>query len=510
MASLPIYNLVPNFLSGNSGDKGPSPEETKNNTNNANALENAENDTTQHTNTNSEGEAERSTGQKPLPNSKDVDLEKQKSRKLGHDDLDNIRVYNLRPTVYPPYVLDSVAQHKDLDEVDLSSPLGGTGGYGHIIGGARQSVDRLTNPTNDLFLSSINSNWGKLMTAVESKSSHLMQNKIVPLSPQQQQQLRLKSPQIPQQHLSSQISNPHFKGKQDTQYHNKPIDLSDTLNNYEATLKQYKLPDLSGSWEGGERLKKVINEDNSNTLSGSDGFANTSFFKIFQKPNNPRFDNFRRGGPHHGRLNDQKKLLDNKDYSPKIRSSANYWMSTEQRSQWKPTFKRVLLLNPYLLVTLRSFMLILSAVALGLAISIYRNSRGTGNNSISQQPSTIMAMVVQSIAMMYLIYITWDEYSGKPLGIRNPLDKIKLILLDLLFIMFSAANLSLAYNTLYDDRWVCVDTRLSKELTNSASSICEKQRGLSADLFITLCMWVFTFTISIFRVVERVSSPKAS
>lgn len=232
MASLPIYNLVPNFLSGNSGDKGPSPEETKNNTNNANALENAENDTTQHTNTNSEGEAERSTGQKPLPNSKDVDLEKQKSRKLGHDDLDNIRVYNLRPTVYPPYVLDSVAQHKDLDEVDLSSPLGGTGGYGHIIGGARQSVDRLTNPTNDLFLSSINSNWGKLMTAVESKSSHLMQNKIVPLSPQQQQQLRLKSPQIPQQHLSSQISNPHFKGKQDTQYHNKPIDLSDTLNNY--------------------------------------------------------------------------------------------------------------------------------------------------------------------------------------------------------------------------------------------------------------------------------------
>jgi hypothetical protein len=46
--------------------------------------------------------------------------------------------------------------------------------------------------------------------------------------------------------------------------------------------------------------------------------------------------------------------------------------------------------------------------------------------NIEQKASTIMAIVVDAIALMYLIYITYDEYSGKPLGLRSPTAKIRL------------------------------------------------------------------------------------
>lgn len=37
-----------------------------------------------------------------------------------------------------------------------------------------------------------------------------------------------------------------------------------------------------------------------------------------------------------------------------------------------------------------------------------------------------MAIVVDAIALVYIIYVTYDEYSGKPLGLRSPKAKIRL------------------------------------------------------------------------------------
>lgn len=117
-----------------------------------------------------------------------------------------------------------------------------------------------------------------------------------------------------------------------------------------------------------------------------------------------------------------------------------------------------------------------------------------------------MAICVNSIAVLYLVYIGYDEFSGKPLGLRNPLSKLRLILLDLLFIIFSSANLSLTFNTLYDSQWVCTTEEASNRQLPRIDYICRKQRALAAFLFMVLFMWVTTFTISIVRVVEKVSS----
>lgn len=192
---------------------------------------------------------------------------------------------------------------------------------------------------------------------------------------------------------------------------------------------------------------------------------------------------------------------------PHSRSSARYLVSEESRKVWKPRLTFILLNNPYVPLTLRTIMFVLSVIALGMACSIFVHSRHARPLPITQQPSTIMAVVVQTCALVYIVYITYDEYSGKPLGLREPKAKMRLIMLDLLFIIFSCANLALAFNTLYDPTWTC---HWSDDISNNFSvpynfSICSRQRALASLLFLILVSWVATFTISIFRLVERVT-----
>lgn len=229
------------------------------------------------------------------------------------------------------------------------------------------------------------------------------------------------------------------------------------------------------------------------------------------------FSIFRGGSSHHKpsqsihSMTRSEKDAHGGDLEPTSLSSARYFMSQESRKTWKPRLNKILLNNPMVPLTLRAIIFIFTCIALALACSIFVNSRHAFAKPITQQPSTIMAVVVQSVAIVYLVYITYDEYSSKPIGLREPKAKMRLIMLDLLFIIFSSANLALTFNTLYDVTWTCNsdalpdDASLDQFRTPYSSSICSKQRGLASFLFLVLVMWVATFTISIFRLVERVS-----
>ncbi|ODV81534.1 uncharacterized protein CANTADRAFT_87518 [Suhomyces tanzawaensis NRRL Y-17324] len=245
---------------------------------------------------------------------------------------------------------------------------------------------------------------------------------------------------------------------------------------------------LNGTWEGDDRLRLALLGTSSmdeDTYVGDESRGLFSWMWWKKKP---------------------KKL---KDDAPRVRSKAGYWMSDEKRADVFPTLKRIFVQNPLVPLFMRIMILVFSVAALALAVSIFVFSRRQYDDStVQQQPSTIMAVVVQCCAIAYIIYIAYDEYSGKPLGLRDPLGKMKLIMLDLLFIIFSSANLSLTFNTLYDHEWVC---RKDDELISvgifspTVSSICRRQRALASFLFLVLCMWVLTFTISIIRVVDRVN-----
>lgn len=83
----------------------------------------------------------------------------------------------------------------------------------------------------------------------------------------------------------------------------------------------------------------------------------------------------------------------------------------------------MLLNSPIVPLTFRAIIWLLSLLALSLAGSIFHMSDA---RNVEQKASTIMAIVVDAIALVYLIYITYDEYSGKPLGLRSPTAKVRL------------------------------------------------------------------------------------
>ncbi|CEP62529.1 phospholipase D regulator LALA0_S05e07668g [Lachancea lanzarotensis] len=194
-----------------------------------------------------------------------------------------------------------------------------------------------------------------------------------------------------------------------------------------------------------------------------------------------------------------------------FKQKRKHWRQLERqkKQKWLPTLRKLMLDNQYLPLGFRMSIVILSIIALGLAIRIFQNSNSRVEvigNSIPQQASTVMAICVNSIAVLYLFYISYDEFSGKPLGLRNPFGKLRLILLDLLFIIFSSANLALTFNTLYDKQWVCTTGEYTKEQLPKIDYICRKQRALASFLFVMLFLWVTTFSLSILRVVEKMNS----
>ena len=104
-----------------------------------------------------------------------------------------------------------------------------------------------------------------------------------------------------------------------------------------------------------------------------------------------------------------------------------------------------------------------------------------------------MAIVVDTVALVFLMYITYDEYTGAPLGLRSARAKMRLIFLDLIFIVFNSANLSLAYLGIHANN-VC-----DIPVDSQDKPICQRQKGLASVLLIALLAWLLNFSTSVLR-----------
>jgi len=190
--------------------------------------------------------------------------------------------------------------------------------------------------------------------------------------------------------------------------------------------------------------------------------------------------------------------------------------------------------NAFVPLLVRLTNIIFCAAALAMGAHIYRGSHQlnreaafTANTTVStgtdtdsyickQQASSYMAIIVDVVAVIYLFYITKDEYFAPPIGIRATHAKIRLLFLDLLFIVFSAANLSLAFSTLTDQQWACYDsTPIAGNDNNVQAAIstcipdavlCRQQKALCAILLVSTVAWLGTFTVSVLRVIEKITA----
>ena len=175
--------------------------------------------------------------------------------------------------------------------------------------------------------------------------------------------------------------------------------------------------------------------------------------------------------------------------------------SPERRRNKRSMIKRgrfILLRNPFVPLVFRLITITFAAAALALGASIHHEVDRV--SSLSNGASSTIAVVVDAIAIPYIIWVTWDEYTGKPLGLRDVAAKLRITLLDLFFIVFEAANLALAFQSLESSNEGCDHGEVGAFL----ASVCNREEALTGVLLVATVTWLLTFTISLFRLVERV------
>lgn len=157
--------------------------------------------------------------------------------------------------------------------------------------------------------------------------------------------------------------------------------------------------------------------------------------------------------------------------------SDKYRAFRRKRRVWYKRLHFAIMRNPFVPLVFRIFVITFASTAMALGASIYHENNvlsrclsqepgfrdvycesKVGQGSIDydrEDPSALMAIIVDAVAIVYTIYITYDEYFSKPLGLRPAAAKVRLVLLDLFFIVFQSANLSLAFNATEIDTGAC-------------------------------------------------------
>lgn len=199
--------------------------------------------------------------------------------------------------------------------------------------------------------------------------------------------------------------------------------------------------------------------------------------------------------------------------------SSRYRAFRRKRKIWYKRAQFTILRNPFIPLAFRLTIFAFAFVALGLGTSIYhstnrivecidqnprdeacRNLVGNSATKYYQDPSGLMAMIVDAIAVAYTLYITYDEYFSKPLGLRPARAKVRLVLLDLFFVVFQSANLALSFESLAVDQGACKVGSVPYT-SPRFDTVCSKERALSGVLLVSLVAWLMTFSISVLRYV---------
>jgi hypothetical protein len=137
----------------------------------------------------------------------------------------------------------------------------------------------------------------------------------------------------------------------------------------------------------------------------------------------------------------------------------------------------------------RLTVMVTSILALGVGARIYHLENAQDHNS-AERTQALVAVVVDCIAIPYIAYMIWDEYTGKPLGLRSVVSKLNLILLDLFFIILKSASTALAFESLVYH-------------LASGNSVRDLAKVLAAFMLVGLISWTMNFTVNIFRIIER-------
>ncbi|KAI1253397.1 hypothetical protein MGN70_005605 [Eutypa lata] len=159
------------------------------------------------------------------------------------------------------------------------------------------------------------------------------------------------------------------------------------------------------------------------------------------------------------------------------------------------SFKDFVLRHPIAPLIFRLIVLITTLSALVVAVNMFKREQDPDISTTYETSQSTIAIIIDSVAIPYIVYMTWDEYTGKPLGLRRPAQKVSLTLLDVIFIAFKSASTALAFEALvyHTGKSSTVEEATNKRLA----------KALAALMLVGLISWILNFTISVFRLAEK-------
>ncbi|KAI1324151.1 hypothetical protein F5Y16DRAFT_381696 [Xylariaceae sp. FL0255] len=189
-----------------------------------------------------------------------------------------------------------------------------------------------------------------------------------------------------------------------------------------------------------------------------------------------------------------------------VREPFHHQNSRTRRSRKRAWFMRLssfVLRHPIAPLIFRLVVLITTISALALATTIFKRERNPTMlyHNAEETSQAIVTIIIDTVAIPYILYMTWDEYTGKPLGLRMPAQKVSLTLLDLVFIVLKSASTALAFEALIyhtGNGQASNATAARQELAS-----LDLARGLAGLTLVGLIAWILNFTISVFRLAER-------
>ena len=154
------------------------------------------------------------------------------------------------------------------------------------------------------------------------------------------------------------------------------------------------------------------------------------------------------------------------------------------------------------LMGIRLVVFVFSTVALGLAARIAATSPSAAKCDAGRlESSTNMALVVNSISIIYTLGLTWDEFANKAVVERPFQVRLAITGADVMAITFNAANLAVAFSQLTDASGFCRETGHG---CPASTTVCHHQSALASILTIIQVCWILALYTSLYRMAARI------
>ncbi|KAE8223137.1 hypothetical protein CF319_g3778 [Tilletia indica] len=178
-------------------------------------------------------------------------------------------------------------------------------------------------------------------------------------------------------------------------------------------------------------------------------------------------------------------------------------------------FRQFLLLNPFAPFAFRMINMSFTTATLAVAIRIHETLRSIGDSSLVGS-SPILGIIFAPLTLAHVFTQIYMEYFGKPIGLWSVRSKLFYTLIELVFVCFWSAELSLAFDNLTTSplECCCGASKLfrAEEAAEAINQnpervgyVCRLQSTLAGLSFVSLLAYLIVLSVSLFRIFERLS-----